>query len=524
MSERGALRALDWRFLLPLPPGDCFGHLVLLGGAPGQAALAHSIGLAEIVSEVTPTPAALVDAIVVLRGGLPALSAALPALRPGGVVYYEAPRRTVAVSRLTRPLHALGLPHTTLYGLWPNRTVRDLYLPFDNGPAVRWYFHALGASAQSVSPLLARLARILTALHPALLVPLVDLAVVATQGRASEPPTFAQRAGLPSTGAPLLLTPGPHDLGRVAAFTGPAGAPRPTAVLKCWRMPAQNAATAGEQAVLSKIHAALEAPMRQTLPRPLGDFTFQRLRVGAESCAPGRSPGEARDAWEPLDRHVTDLRLAADWLTRFHCQAQLARQAWSQPDLDEWVDKPLAALAGHLPAGHALFSLFAQTRAAAQQLLGRPVPLVWVHWGFANRNLFRTDGRLFVIDWEAASPGPPLYDLHYYVIHWYLNVSRAQSLPAASRAVARLFGAPPGDDHAVLAAQTALSAYQRDVAFDPGFAPVFLVAHLAERVLGRLRRQPVDAAAALVTRSPYTHYLTALAARQTWLFREAHGS
>jgi aminoglycoside phosphotransferase (APT) family kinase protein len=111
----------------------------------------------------------------------------------------------------------------------------------------------------------------------------------------------------------------------------------------------------------------------------------------------------------------SDLRLAAEWLTRFHLQTILGREPWNGSRLAD----AFAAWGDRIGTTMAEAALFDRALARSRELDGVPFPIVWQHRDFTPWNLLRNGkGRLSVLDWEGAQPGPALCDLLHFVSHW----------------------------------------------------------------------------------------------------------
>ena len=182
---------------------------------------------------------------------------------------------------------------------------------------------------------------------------------------------------------------------------------RPRAVVKVAAHAALNANTAGEQATLSTLHGRLDGALGRTVPRPLGEATAGTLRASLESSAPGQSLVVSSGAWPASFRRQTaDLQLMARWLSAFHTQLRAGGAGvWDEALFTQWLVAPCDAYAATFGLTAAEAALFAQTLAQGQALLGKRLPLVWLHYDFGPWNLFRQGRTLTVIDWETGRAG-----------------------------------------------------------------------------------------------------------------------
>src|SRR5438445_1646209 len=140
-------RRAEWRWLLPMPPGGEFEHLVLLGGRATLAEQLLECGVAGRVSRELSSPGSA-NAVIVLAGAGVHPSVAARCLVPGGALYCEIDRRqpglrAASPARLRRTLRKAGLTVTGAYLVRPSFAACREYLPIDAPGAVRWYLRTL---------------------------------------------------------------------------------------------------------------------------------------------------------------------------------------------------------------------------------------------------------------------------------------------------------------------------------------------------------------------------------------------
>lgn len=536
IDRQVSLRRADWRFLLPGPPDGAFQHLVLPGGPPALAERIVEIGVARSVSCEIPRRRSA-DAVIVLHDAQVALDAAAGCLLPGGALYYEVERRSPASralgpGRIRRALRDAGLSPAGIYWARPHFAECQMYLPLDIPGALRWYLAALFTAATPAQRLLepglhalARFERSLFAL------PVSCYAFTAVAGAArAAPPSILDHPALPAELRrpdlrPIALTQG-DDFNRVVLLPFAPGGARPLAVLKLGRLPECNHAIAHEQAALATLRPRLDAALRGTIPQPLGTFEWGQLAVGVESCAPGRQLSASTGRWgTPLRRKIENLRLAAAWLAAFNRQAQAGRSSWDEPELKEWVEMPLAAYEQAFGMTAAEERLFAAARRRARALAGTPLPSVWVHWGFDERNLFRAHRAITVIDWEGGSVGPPLFDLLYFVTQWSYTARHLHGEAARLRGFRELFFEPDQGGAALSAARAEVAGYMAELGIARDFLPLLLVLLWVARALGRFNRQGAASEPGANARSgnQYVGYIDVLAGHVEQLFAETYG-
>ena len=443
-----SLERLDWRFLLPPPPGGVRSHAVLLGGPAGLPDAAREAGLALRVSAELPEgPDA--DLIAILHGSPVPPEVAVRSLRAGGAVYFES-REMRAAARLRR----CGLTVTGAWAVWPEPERWEVCLPLAAPAAVRWFARTLHPAPTFRERMIQEGLRLLPGRSAAALLTRF-FALTATAGPALSRPALLADPGLPpelrrDDLEPALVT---HGRERVLVLPFPRRGSAPAGVLKVSRLPAFNAKTEEEQAGMARVRAALGDPGRETaaaLPAGGGVIRHGDLAVGIEEYAAGR----------PLlltGGRIADLKLAASWLAALHRRTESGRSPWGEREIATWIEEPCAAFRRRFGSGRGEDRLFAAAREWADGLRGRPFPLVLRHRDFTPWNLLRDGGRLRVLDWEGVRPGPPLCDLLHFLTHWGELARRAVDPEARLRAFCDTLVAPRPDDPVAAAAARAIA-------------------------------------------------------------------
>jgi hypothetical protein len=324
-------------------------------------------------------------------------------------------------------------------------------------------------------------------LHPDLAMRVVDrllpcLIITAVRG-----PVDAARLGvlsgakLPADARPLVLATGADTYARVVLLPFAAGSRRPLAVLKAAQVAARNPSIEHEQRSLATTRALLSPSMRETVPRPLGSFGWGDVRIGIESCAPGRLLSATRQ--RRLRSALDDLRLVCHWLTEFQRQvAPDGAQPWTAADIAYWVERPLASYVETFGASADEADLFARVRACAAALHGSRLPRVWQHWGLCDQNIYRDGQHLTVVDWEGGGPGLPVFDLLSFGSQWYQRAVSERAAPGAALLVGQQL------DPQARALRAHMDAYLGSLGVDPRFLPLLGALTWVWRALGRTNR------------------------------------
>jgi hypothetical protein len=326
--------------------------------------------------------------------------------------------------------------------------------------------------------------------------------------------TLAERAGHDMR--TLLLAGGEGDWSRVVLLPFAGAAVSPTVVIKVPRLATLNDWTEREQATLRRLRKSLGVEGSRSLPDPLGSASWRGLSVARESYVPGRSLASVDASWRRShSARVYDLRSATEWLAEFHAlvRPEEAQSGAAPEPID--LGRLLVAYEKQFPGSASDHRLFAASLAEASAHGGIQMPIVWQHLDFGPWNVIRGQGRLHVLDWENARPGPALADLIYFTTHWLHIVRGHRGGPPAAEDVRELFLDPSTTARDVLAARSAIDDYLARLHVDGRWMGLMLVYTFAEQALERsirlrtLGQLPVDPRAD----NRYVHYVEELAAQ-----------
>lgn len=505
LDRSASLRRLDWRFLLPDPPGGSYQSLLLGGGSKGLArrmvetkwARSVSFSLNELENENGK-----VDAAILLQDSPFHLSEAAPKLNPGGTLYCELTRQSfirlgLTPQRLRSHLAEFGLRLTGLYWAAPNFDHCRRYIPLDRPGALQWYFSSLFVAGTPLHLALRAFFRRAMSIHAhrlAWIAPCLSLTAVAGTVDAPPPSLLGQKEIIDilpqSEMRPLLLTSGQDDGSRLILLPFGPHSRRPEAVVKIATDAKFNGETEAEQKITSLVRSLLSADLRVGVPRGLAAFQYRGVSVSVEECAPGHSlwvsSGELSASHAAK---IQDMQLGAKWLIQFHLQTEAQRIRWDEQAITRWIEQPLAEYARLRSISASEAQLFDLMRFHANALIGAQIPLVWQHHDFAPWNLFRQGSSLSVIDWEfnrdwdETRAGPPLSDLLYFLTYWNNIVHRHHSDEAEMEGLRQLYLQDEAGDRYIQAARRAITEYLAALHLDGRFVPLFLAYTWIERVL-----------------------------------------
>jgi len=501
-----SLRRADWRFLLPIPVGDKFRHMVLLGGPSDLAGRLVEIGAAARVSTRVPVQDSA-DALVLLADSRTTLAATAQCLAPEGVLYWELEHRGLSRLRgagwIERQLRRTGLHSVGLYWVSPDFAEARRYLPLDHEAAVEWFFATqfIASTPGRVGlEVLVRAARLIGDQALATLVPCCS--VVATRLGRDPGPALAladlpQRPILrrPGTRA-VLFTSGQDDGSRAVLLPFAPGASAPAVVVKIARLPGFTGHTEQEQATLTELRSGVDSGLRGSLPEPLGVFGSGAHRVFLESVMPGRVLAASTGHWRAsAARQISDLRLATEWLARFHLATLRRRVRWDENEVNRWLGRRFDEYARAFGLEPEENILFAAARERAQSLIGEQIPIVWSHNDFGPWHLYSSGAEVGVIDWEFGGHelserwGLPLCDLAYFASHWIHLARGVDDDGRRLQAFRDLFLGRSGTDSRCDAVRLCLADYLRQLQIHCDFLPLLLVYTWVDRAVDRFGRQ-----------------------------------
>jgi aminoglycoside phosphotransferase (APT) family kinase protein len=527
---KSTLRRADWRFLLPAPLKGEFRHLALLGGPPQLADQLLEAGVAARISTSVPAEDT-VDALVLLAGSGATPATAGPCLAPDGVLYWEIQRRRSdwmkGAGWIHRHLKQTGFQAVGLYWVMPGFPDARLYIPLDHGGTVEWFFETqfVASTPRRLGfELLVKTARLTG--RQSLAAVIGSCAVVATRRGQEVGPAFAFRAlttvpELQARGTrALLITSGRDDGSRLVLLPFGPRASRPTAVVKIARLARFTGHTEREQATLSELRRALDPGLRTTVPEPLGMYGSGAYPVFRETPIPGRTIASSSGRWRASSaRQISDLRLASDWIARFHSATLLHRVRWDEDQIEQWLSGRFDRYTQTFGAGPEENDLFAAARERARSLVGERIPIVWSHNDYGPWHVYRSGADLAVIDWEFGGPalrerwGLPLCDLVYFVTHWTYLARGLEDAEGRLGAFKNLFLAKQGSDLRGDAARDCLTEYLQRLQTASGFLGLLVVHTWVERAIDHWSRQDSLDGAHGEPRSnnPFISYVGALA-------------
>jgi 5-methylthioribose kinase len=271
--------------------------------------------------------------------------------------------------------------------------------------------------------------------------------------------------------------------------------------------------------------------VKQALPRlrVQADWTADPNRILAEAAAlrlaatisPGAVPpvididavthtlvmGRAPKTWRPWKQDLLDGRVAApvagrlgELLSAWHSgtagDPQVAR---SFGDLDAFIDLRIDPFYTAIARAHP--DLAATIGDLAERLLSDPVCLV--HGDFSPKNVLTDGKRVWVLDWEVAHYGDPVFDLAFLLSHLLCKAIHRPGTDYRAAAAAFLSAYRPAgqpaltaSDGTYLAAQTACLALARVDGTSPAGYLTSPQRHqaraLARRVLAATPTHPLD--------------------------------
>ena len=481
----GALRRLDWRFLLPVT-GWPRGRIALVGADDDVVDAARRIRFADQVdARLDPSAFGQYDVIAVFGDGEavdPTVVSGL--LAPEGAVWWEVDRRRRGhrlrtPQRLAGDLTRAGLHVVAAYGLRPAPERCELYVPLDRSRALAWYLDAVYAPVSPVQRAGAALLRVTTGLHGPAVAPFVPFhAVIAS---AAPPPHLTVGELVDSSLERTAVI--SHGGSRAILLGFDDDHPAPRVVVKVPTQPAGDARTSHEYAAVRDVRKLPDAAVAAAVPAAIGLLADPPGMV--QAAAPGRSLSRLTALRSrSLADKSHDLQMVGDWLGRLHrWHVDGDRHTWDGSRHESVVER-CEAYATRFGLEPHEQRLFARTVERSEDLLGAPVPTVWEHGDLTVWNVFRDGDRVHVLDWEGARPGLPLADLLRFVTHWHELALRCRTRAQGAAALAALV-TPTTTRRATTAARDVVDGYCASLGLPPELEDVLHVSGWAEIAVRR---------------------------------------
>jgi hypothetical protein len=205
------------------------------------------------------------------------------------------------------------------------------------------------------------------------------------------------------------------------------GSLEPDLVVKMTRDPAFNGRLENEVAMLRRLEQ-VDLGRDVLIPRAVALGESAGLAIAVETRV-GGDPFAARARIGPAD---PAFRSAVDWLTRMGVATRTPADSTVLREALTLSVERCHGLYGFTAAEHAL--LLEQV----ERVVGGGCPTVLIHGDPGTWNLLLTaDGRLGILDWEAAEPdGLPLWDL-FHLVRAYATLASSRLLPHRSLRLAR---------------------------------------------------------------------------------------
>jgi thiamine kinase-like enzyme len=223
----------------------------------------------------------------------------------------------------------------------------------------------------------------------------------------------------------LLPTPGPAPadptcaveavgVSKACFFVFSPRATDPVCVVKVARTPHYNAVLEREYDAIDQVRRRAGEHLSDTLPLPLHTTRLQGHFAALETFLPGRTMAAEFSGPRPMSQETAErcLRLGAEWLAGFHRHAKTTPPPLSANAIQACMLQPVEELERTCKWDRAELGFLARLKAAAEQLEGAPIPLIFGHGDFEPGNILLDGDRVIVTDWQFGRPDAlPLLDL-----------------------------------------------------------------------------------------------------------------
>lgn len=512
------IKAADWRFLLPVPPGGRYQLMAVVGGSPPLLDYLLRSGCTDRITDVLPDDSSA-SAVVILPDAPVAPRRLASALAGGGALYLEVDRRLrgnrrSTPARMSKELRAAGIAVTGVYAVGRRGLAPRRYVPIDEPSAARWFLRnayrpvtlaqrVAGAAAATLFRVPAGSA-LMQRIIPA-------YALTASVGPTSSAPVMcggsSEHAELCSRGTRAILFGDGGD--RVVALAFPPGERDPATAIKIPRSSNFRERTGNEQACMRDLRAHLPVDLARAIPEPRGVHDGVDWYIASERALPGRMLGVSSGSWgAPVRGRIDDLRIATEWLASFHAATMVERRCWSARETDGLIDALLARYTAVYGETSAERHMHGVAVAYARSLDGTPLPIVWQHRDYTVWNLARSGDALAVLDWEGARVGPALCDMLHFATSWNMAVRVPRGAADELRHFHALFTAlflnPQTRDRYHAAVRGALDSYRVRLGIEERLVPILLLHHRLELALRRADQLADRGSATHVSRAKNT--------------------
>lgn len=220
-------------------------------------------------------------------------------------------------------------------------------------------------------------------------------------------------------------------VGKVIVFVLAAGETRPRCVLKIPRSRRENGSLAHEHWMITELRRQRGQAGEAQLPAPLAAPVIQGWQVVVEKMLPGRLFSSQVPLGQPLNLTLAGqhLRQVREWLVAWQRAAHPQPVVLTRDDIQQLFLEPIQAARRTLDLRpHELAFLDGMSQQAAD-LVGRQVPLGFVHGDLRPGNILCVDDELCVLDWQFGQMrGLPLLDWFEFGYRYYCDTTGLEEI------------------------------------------------------------------------------------------------
>ncbi len=220
-------------------------------------------------------------------------------------------------------------------------------------------------------------------------------------------------------------------VGKLIVFVLAAGERRPRCILKIPRSRRENDSLAHEYGMITELRRRRGPAGEAELPRPLAAPVVQGWQVVVETMLPGRLfssevPMGDRFTLAQAGQH---LRLVRDWLVNWQRAAHPTLPVLTPADVQALVVGPIMEMQRTIDLRPHELVFLDQIGQRAEALVGRRVPLGFVHGDLRPGNILADGSRLCVLDWQFGEMrGLPLLDWFEFGYRYYCDAASLEEI------------------------------------------------------------------------------------------------
>lgn len=220
-------------------------------------------------------------------------------------------------------------------------------------------------------------------------------------------------------------------VGKLIVFVLAAGERSPRCIMKIPRSRRENDSLAHEYWMISELRRRRGPDGEAELPTPLAAPLVQGWQVVIEKMLPGKLLSSDVPVGDrlPLEQAAQHLRLVRDWLVNWQRAAHPAPSVLTTDDVQALLLAPIQSMQHDFDLRPHEILFLDHLGQRAETLVGRRVPLGFVHGDLRPGNILRVGQRLCVLDWQFGEMRAlPLLDWFEFGYRYYCDAAGLEEI------------------------------------------------------------------------------------------------